>query len=120
MRAFSYSRPYTLGAAIQAPPCSRYLAGGTNLIDLMKADVEQPEHVINIKALGLGAIRLLPDGGVGLGALATNARTAAHPLIRVRYPLLAAAILAGGSPQIRNMATNGGNINQRTRCHYFL
>lgn len=119
MRAFAYSRPVTLGAVVQAPPCSRYLAGGTNLIDLMKADVEQPEYVINIKALPLGDIRPLPDGGVGLGALATNARTAAHPLVRARYPLLAAAILAGGSPQVRNMATNGGNINQRTRCHYF-
>lgn len=119
MRAFSYSRPLTLGAVVHAPPYSRYLAGGTNLIDLMKADVEQPEHVINIKALPLGEIRPLPDGGLELGALATNAHTAAHPLVRARYPLLASAILAGGSPQIRNMATNGGNINQRTRCHYF-
>ncbi|MCE2563215.1 xanthine dehydrogenase family protein subunit M [Komagataeibacter sp. FNDCF1] len=119
MKAFSYSRPATLEAAVHAPPYSRYLAGGTNLIDLMKADVEQPEHVINIKALPLGDIRPLPGGGLGLGALATNACTAAHPLVRAHYPLLASAILAGGSPQIRNVATNGGNINQRTRCHYF-
>ncbi|WP_227002293.1 FAD binding domain-containing protein, partial [Komagataeibacter diospyri] len=76
MRAFFYSRPDTLAAVVRAPPHSRYLAGGTGLIDLMKVDVERPEHVINIKALSLDAIEPLPDGGLRLGALATNARTA--------------------------------------------
>ncbi|GCE89170.1 oxidoreductase [Komagataeibacter diospyri] len=119
MRAFFYSRPDTLAAVVRAPPHSRYLAGGTSLIDLMKVDVERPEHVINIKALSLDAIEPLPDGGLRLGALATNARTADHPLVRSGYPVLTSALLAGASARIRHVATNGGNINQRTRCHYF-
>jgi len=97
----------------------RYLAGGTNLVDLMKDDVERPELVIDINRLALSAIEKLPDGGLRLGALATNADTARHALVAERYPLLASAILAGASPQLRNAATNGGNINQRTRCYYF-
>jgi len=98
---------------------SRFLAGGTNLVDLMKDDVERPELVIDINRLALSAIEELPDGGLRLGALATNADTARHALVAERYPLLASAILAGASPQLRNAATNGGNLNQRTRCYYF-
>src|SRR5476651_2593782 len=97
----------------------RYLAGGTNLVDLMKDDVERPELVIDINRLALSAIEKLPDGGLRLGALATNADTARHALVAERYLLLASAILAGASPQLRNAATNGGNLNQRTRCYYF-
>ncbi|GAN97717.1 molybdopterin dehydrogenase, FAD-binding protein [Komagataeibacter europaeus NBRC 3261] len=119
MRSFSYSRPSALDEACQGAESVRFLAGGTNLIDLMKSDVERPAHVIDIKSLPMRDMTDRPDGGLRLGALATNADTAAHPLVTGRYPLLASAILAGASPQIHNMATNGGNLNQRTRCHYF-
>ncbi|WP_367161269.1 xanthine dehydrogenase family protein subunit M (plasmid) [Kozakia baliensis] len=119
MRQFSYARPDELYEAVHLVEKSRYLAGGTNLIDLMKSDVERPSHVVDLRNLGLNGIKELSDGGLRLGALATNADTAAHPFVVERYPLLASAILAGASPQIRNMATNGGNLNQRTRCHYF-
>ena len=98
---------------------ARYLAGGTNLLDLVKADVIQPERVVDINRLALAEIAELPDGGVRIGALARNSDTANHALIRQRYPLLAQAILAGASPQLRNRATAGGNLMQRTRCHYF-
>lgn len=119
MRQFSYSRPDTLDIACHTRDHTRFLAGGTNLIDLMKSDVERPEHVVDLNALSMNQIEERPDGALRLGALATNADTAAHPLVTERYPLLASAILAGASPQIRNRATNGGNLNQRTRCHYF-
>ncbi|WP_215750399.1 MULTISPECIES: xanthine dehydrogenase family protein subunit M [unclassified Gluconobacter] len=119
MRHFSYSRPETFENASHIPDHARYLAGGTNLIDLMKSDVERPEHVVDLNALPMSQIEERPAGGLRIGALVTNADTAAHPLVTERYPLLASAILAGASPQIRNRATNGGNLNQRTRCHYF-
>ncbi|WEQ52479.1 xanthine dehydrogenase family protein subunit M [Komagataeibacter oboediens] len=119
MRHFSYSRPATLDDACRSMEHMRFLAGGTNLIDLMKSDVERPAHVVDIKSLPMREIVERPDGGLRLGALVTNADTAAHPLVVARHPLLASAILAGASPQIRNVATNGGNLNQRTRCHYF-
>jgi xanthine dehydrogenase YagS FAD-binding subunit len=95
------------------------VAGGTNLIDLMKENVMRPAKLVDISRLGLDAIEATSDGGLKLGALARNADTAYHPLVRARYPLLTAAILAGASAQIRNMATNGGNLLQRTRCYYF-
>ncbi|GBR10690.1 FAD binding domain-containing protein [Acetobacter oeni] len=119
MRNFSYSRPGTFDEACRVTEHTRFLAGGTNLIDLMKSDVERPAHVTDLKSLSMNQIEELPDGGLRLGALATNADTAAHPLVIRHLPLLASAILAGASPQIRNVATNGGNLNQRTRCHYF-
>ncbi|NHN86814.1 xanthine dehydrogenase family protein subunit M [Acetobacter musti] len=119
MRSFSYSRPASFDEACRVPERTRFLAGGTNLIDLMKSDVERPAHVVDLKSLSMDQIEELPDGGLRLGALATNAGTAEHPLVTGRFPLLASAILAGASPQIRNVATNGGNLNQRTRCHYF-
>jgi xanthine dehydrogenase YagS FAD-binding subunit len=105
----------TLGEA----PKAKLLAGGTNLVDLMKQNVEKPSHLIDVNRLELASIEELPDGGLRLGALARNAETADHPLVRQRYPLLSQAILAGASPQLRNMATNGGNLLQRTRCYYF-
>lgn len=98
---------------------TRFIAGGTNLLDLMKEHVLRPERLVDINALPLHDIEPTPDGGVMIGALARNADTAHHPLIRERYPLLSAAILAGASPQLRNMASNGGNLLQRTRCYYF-
>jgi xanthine dehydrogenase YagS FAD-binding subunit len=98
---------------------ARYLAGGTTLVDLMKLHVEQPALLIDINAVPLTAIEPLPDGGVRVGALVRNSDMAHHDLIRLRYPVLAEAILAGASAQIRNMATTGGNLLQRTRCYYF-
>ena len=98
---------------------ARFIAGGTNLTDLMKVNVMRPARLVDINRLELTSIEPLDDGGIKLGALARNADTAYHPIVRSRYPLLSSAILAGASPQIRNMATNGGNLLQRTRCYYF-
>lgn len=99
---------------------SAFIAGGTNLVDLMRENVSRPDALIDITKLGdLGAVEELPDGGLRLGALLRNADTAYHPAVGKRYPLLSQAILAGASPQLRNMATNGGNLLQRTRCYYF-
>jgi len=98
---------------------SKPIAGGTNLLDLMKERVMHPQQLVDINALPLDAITAAPDGGLRLGATARNADTAYHPLVQAQYPVLTAAILAGASPQIRNMASNGGNLLQRTRCHYF-
>jgi xanthine dehydrogenase YagS FAD-binding subunit len=104
--------------AVSSNPRSKFLAGGTNVLDLMKEDVERPTELVDLTRLPLAEIKELA-GGVSIGALATNTDTANHPLIRGRYPLLAEAILAGASGQLRNMATNGGNLLQRTRCQYF-
>jgi len=122
MRAFAYVRPQRIEDALDAlaQPDTKLLAGGTNLVDLMKGYVEQPVRVVDINRLPLADIVELPGGGVRIGALARNSDTANHPLIRDRYPLLAQALLAGASPQLRNMATAGGNLLQRTRCHYFV
>ncbi|HIV71778.1 MAG TPA: xanthine dehydrogenase family protein subunit M [Candidatus Aquabacterium excrementipullorum] len=98
---------------------ARFVAGGTNLIDLMKERLAHPATLIDINGLPLADIVPTDDGGLRLGALARNADTADHPLVRTHYPLLRAAIMAGASPQLRNMATNGGNLLQRTRCYYF-
>jgi xanthine dehydrogenase YagS FAD-binding subunit len=121
MNPFAFTQPADVEAALAAlaAPGARAVAGGTNLLDLMKAGVMQPSGLVDINPLaGLDTIE--EDGaGLRLGALARNADTAYHPLVRERYPLLAAAILAGASPQLRNMATNGGNLLQRTRCVYF-
>jgi xanthine dehydrogenase YagS FAD-binding subunit len=95
------------------------IAGGTNLLDLMKADVMHPSRLVDINRLPLHQIEDLPDGGLRLGALATNSHTAYHPQVQRRYPILSKAILSGATPQLRNAATNGGNILQRTRCYYF-
>ena len=98
---------------------TRFIAGGTNLLDLMKVRVLQPTRLVDINRLGLDAIEPTAEGGLRLGALARNAATAWHPLVREHYPLLATAILSGATAQIRNMASNGGNLLQRTRCCYF-
>lgn len=97
---------------------ARYLAGGTTLIDLAREGVEEPVRLVDITALPLGAIEQTP-GGVRLGALATMSEVAAHPYVRAEFPAVVEALLASASPQIRNMATIGGNILQRTRCSYF-
>jgi len=98
---------------------ARYLAGGTTLVDLMKLHVERPEVVVDINPLPLTRIEELPDQVVRVGAMARNSDMAHHDLIRLRYPVLSQAILAGASAQVRNMATTGGNLLQRTRCYYF-
>jgi xanthine dehydrogenase YagS FAD-binding subunit len=121
MNRFDYVRAGGLNEAVRegAGDNVRYLAGGTNLIDLMKENVERPTRLVDINRLPYAAIEDLEDGGLRLGALATNADTAWDDRVAKRYPLLASAILAGASPQLRNAATNGGNLNQRTRCYYF-
>jgi xanthine dehydrogenase YagS FAD-binding subunit len=122
MRPFRYVRAADEASALReaASPGARFLAGGTNILDLMKEDVERPTELVDVNRLGLREIRASSQGGgVWLGALATNAETANHPLVRKNYPLLSQAILAGASAQLRNMATNGGNLLQRTRCPYF-
>lgn len=122
MRAFSFKRAVDPADAVRShggTRDTRFVAGGTNLIDLMKEGVDQPSALVDISRLALSVVRPMPGGGVSIGALAKNTDTANHPLIRQNYPLLTQAILAGASPQIRNMATNGGNLMQRTRCNYF-
>ncbi len=121
MNRFDYVRAGSVAEAVQAGarPGARFLAGGTNLVDLMKENVEQPGDVVDINRLDLAKITDLDGGGLRLGALVSNADTAYDPRVEARYPLLASAILAGASPQLRNAATNGGNLNQRTRCYYF-
>jgi xanthine dehydrogenase YagS FAD-binding subunit len=122
VHAFSYVRADGVQDALAALrlPGAKLLAGGTNLLDLMKGDIEQPSMLVDITRLPLRDIAELPDGGLRIGALARNSDTANHPLIRQRYPLLTQALVAGASPQLRNMATVGGNLLQRTRCHYFV
>ncbi|MCZ2497944.1 xanthine dehydrogenase family protein subunit M [Xylophilus sp. Kf1] len=121
MKRFEYARAADAPEAVRLASAGdvRFLAGGTNLVDLLKENVERPSRVIDIRRLPLSAITATDDGGLRLGALATNADTAWHDEVQARYPLLSSAILAGASPQLRNAATNGGNINQRTRCYYF-
>jgi xanthine dehydrogenase YagS FAD-binding subunit len=112
------SDPNTAARAVAANPQARFLAGGTNILDLMKEDIERPDELVDLTRLKLNEIKPA-SGGVSIGALATNTETANHPLIRHNYPLLTQAIVAGASAQLRNMATNGGNLLQRTRCQYF-
>ncbi len=121
MRPFEFVRASdaaTAAAAMTGTPAARYLAGGTNLVDLMKEDVERPSRVVDIRTLPLRQIQR-SRAGLSIGALATNTETANHAMVRENYPLLSQAIVAGASGQLRNMATNGGNLLQRTRCNYF-
>jgi len=121
MRPFKFSSANDARSAVQtisANKDAKFLAGGTNILDLMKEDVERPTALVDVSRLNLTQIKSA-NGGLSLGALAKNTDTANHPLVRQNYPLLSQAILAGASQQIRNMATNGGNLMQRTRCQYF-
>ncbi|MFJ6723239.1 FAD binding domain-containing protein, partial [Streptomyces sp. NPDC091259] len=122
MKPFAYVRATSLREAADAyaaHPGSRYLGGGTNLVDLMKLGVETPTALIDISRLPLGEITELPDGGLRVGAMVRGTDLAADPRVRTRYPLLSQALLAGASGQLRNVATTGGNLLQRTRCAYF-
>lgn len=121
MRPFQYSRASSLAEAsnLATDNKARAIAGGTNLLDLMKLQVETPARLADISRLGFAGIEDSDDGGLRLGALATNTETAVHSRVRADYPVLARAILAGATQQLRNKATNGGNLCQRTRCFYF-
>ena len=123
MKNFSYSRADTVESAVSLlsqQANSKFLGGGTNLVDLMRENIEQPDALIDVTRLSSGKIiSELADGGLSIGAAVRNSAVANHALVRARYPLLSQAILLGASGQIRNMATTGGNLMQRTRCYYF-
>ncbi|WP_217144162.1 xanthine dehydrogenase family protein subunit M [Streptomyces sp. AC627_RSS907] len=122
MREFGYHRADDVSGAVAllaADPDARYLGGGTNLVDLMKNGVERPARLVDVRGLPLDGIEPTADGGLRIGATVTNSDLAAHPEVRRRYPALSQAVLAGASGQLRNMATVGGNLLQRTRCGYF-
>ena len=122
MNPFVYTRATEVASAVHevaGDGAATFIAGGTNLIDLMKAHVVRPKRLVDITHLPLDRIEVLEGGGLRLGALVTNADTAYNEHVERRYPLLSRAILSGASPQLRNMASNGGNLLQRTRCCYF-
>jgi xanthine dehydrogenase YagS FAD-binding subunit len=119
---FQYARATDVGDAVRqmaAGKGAKFIAGGTNLLDLMKEDIERPARLIDISRLPLNTVEQTGDGGLRIGALVPNSDLAWHPLVEQRYPLLSSAILAGASAQLRNMASTGGNLLQRTRCLYF-
>ena len=122
MRPFTYERAKTPAAAAAAAaknPQAKFIAGGTNLLDLMKLEIERPAHLIDVNGLVLDKIEATSDGGLRIGALVRNTDLAAHATVRKDYPLLSRALLAGASGQLRNRATTAGNLLQRTRCPYF-
>ncbi len=121
MNSFNYERAKAAEHALRAGTAegAKFLAGGTNLVDLMKYGVEKPKTLVDINHLDLAEVKVNPDGGVRIGALVRNSDLADHALIKTQYPLLSQALLSGASPQLRNMATTGGNLLQRTRCYYF-
>jgi xanthine dehydrogenase YagS FAD-binding subunit len=122
MNPFSYARATALEGAVTTvarDPRAKFLAGGTTLVDLLRLDVETPAALVDVNALPLARIESLPGGGARIGALVRNSDLAAHPLVRKNYPVLSEALLSGASPQLRNMASVGGNLMQRTRCTYF-
>ncbi|WP_230769317.1 FAD binding domain-containing protein [Sphingomonas sp. Leaf4] len=122
MRAFTYERatsPAQAAAAVAKAPGARFIAGGTNLLDLMKLEVETPPHLVDLRDLGLNKIERTSDGGLRIGALVTNTDLASHDRVRRDYGVLTRAIVAGASGQLRNKATTAGNLLQRTRCPYF-
>jgi len=122
MIGFHYARAGNVADAVRqmsASPGAKFIAGGTNLVDLMKMDVEQPSKLIDVSKLPLDKVEPTAAGGLRIGALVCNSDLAYHPLIEQRYPVLSSALLAGASQQLRNMATVGGNLLQRTRCAYF-
>jgi xanthine dehydrogenase YagS FAD-binding subunit len=122
MREFDYERAFDVTGAVAllgADPDARYLGGGTNLVDLMKSGVERPARLVDVRELPLDRVQFTKSDGLRIGATVTNSDLAAHPDVRRHYPALTQAVLAGASGQLRNMATVGGNLLQRTRCGYF-
>lgn len=121
MKAFTYERPADTAAAVRAVarPGAKFLGGGTNLLDLMKVEVETPTHLVDVTRLPLSDIDDAPNGGLRIGATATNSELSNDRRVRERYPMLSLALLNGASSQLRNQATTAGNLLQRTRCYYF-
>lgn len=122
MRAFTFERATSIEEAARVAasnPDAKFIAGGTNLLDLMKLEIETPTHLIDVNGLGLAEIEQTEEGGLRIGAMVRNTDLAAHEAVRLNYPLLARALLAGASGQLRNKATTAGNLLQRTRCPYF-
>jgi xanthine dehydrogenase YagS FAD-binding subunit len=128
MEMFTFDRAATVEQAVKAAAVSataqngasvRFVAGGTNLIDMMKLNVERPKALVDINGLPMDAITATPEGGLKIGALARNSDVAKHPVVMKEYAVLSEALLSGASPQLRNMATTGGNMLQKTRCVYF-
>ncbi|KOX41837.1 xanthine dehydrogenase family protein subunit M [Methylobacterium sp. B1] len=122
MKSFTYERPSTpaqAAAAVAATPDAKFIAGGTNLLDLMKLQIETPRHLVDVNGLGLDTVEPTAEGGLRIGALVRNTDLAAHPRVRKDYEVLSRALLAGASGQLRNKATTAGNLLQRTRCPYF-
>jgi xanthine dehydrogenase YagS FAD-binding subunit len=122
MKSFTYVRaktPAEAAAAVAAAPGARFLAGGTNLLDLMKLEIETPAHLVDVQDVGLDRIEATPEGGLRIGALVTNTALASDRRVRADYGVLTRAIVAGASGQLRNKATTAGNLLQRTRCPYF-
>ena len=122
MKAFTYERataPAEAAAAVARRPGAKFIAGGTNLLDLMKLQIETPTHLVDVNTLGLDRIEATPEGGLRIGALVRNTDLAADPRVRRDYGVLSRALLAGASGQLRNRATTAGNLLQRTRCPYF-
>ncbi|MCJ2085139.1 xanthine dehydrogenase family protein subunit M [Methylobacterium sp. E-005] len=122
MKSFTYERPDTpaaAAAAVAGTPNAKFIAGGTNLLDLMKLQIETPAHLVDVNGLGLDTVEPTGEGGLRIGALVRNTDLAAHPRVRKDYAVLSRALLAGASGQLRNKATTAGNLLQRTRCPYF-
>ncbi|RPF71897.1 FAD binding domain-containing protein [Aurantiacibacter spongiae] len=122
MRSFTYERartPAEAAASVARHPDAKFIAGGTNLLDLMKLEIETPAHLVDVQDLALGEIEDTDDGGLRIGTLVSNTALSAHPRVRRDYAVLTRAIQAGASGQLRNKATTGGNMLQRTRCAYF-
>jgi xanthine dehydrogenase YagS FAD-binding subunit len=122
MKSFTYERPSTpaeAAAAVARTPNAKFIAGGTNLLDLMKLQIETPRHLVDVNGLGLDKIEPTPEGGLRIGALVSNTDLAADPRVRKDYGVLSRAVLAGATGQLRNRATTAGNLLQRTRCPYF-
>jgi xanthine dehydrogenase YagS FAD-binding subunit len=122
MRAFTYEQAQDVRqavASVASRPDARFISGGTNLLDLMKLEIERPSHLVDVSRLPLDRIDETPDGGLRIGAQVRNSDLAVDRRVRVRYPLLSQALLAGASGQLRNKASTGGNLLQRTRCYYF-
>jgi xanthine dehydrogenase YagS FAD-binding subunit len=119
MQTFSYAKPSSVDKAVAGASAGKFIAGGTTLVDLMKLSVEQPQALVDINLLPLDKIEPLPDGGLRIGALVRNSDLAWNATVKEKYAVLSEALLSGASPQLRNMATTGGNLLQRTRCAYF-
>ncbi len=119
MQTFNYVKASSVDKAIAGASVAKFIAGGTTLVDLMKLSVEQPQGLVDINLLPLDKIETLPDGGLRIGALVRNSDLAWNPTVKEKYSVLSEALLSGASPQLRNMATTGGNLLQRTRCAYF-